>query len=235
MSRANAAEIKRQAVRSGMRTLMQDGWMKVVSGVTTPEEVLNVCQDHDADGGRAEEVDSFSGAAAAFFDAPQPQEKELNGEEKRIYLRIPKRTGIQFRITKKGDGEIVKLEKARGSVIQEARLLDLFDAASSEKEASELFRDVFTTTANISASGLSFESKYIIPLNSILELKIELRKNEPPVICHAKVIRIEKDLPRCVYIAVYFLDIEGMDRVRIDEFVKNEIKKQSIVKLNVSE
>ena len=38
----NAAEIKRRAVQKGMHTLRQDGWEKVLQGVTTPSEVLRV-------------------------------------------------------------------------------------------------------------------------------------------------------------------------------------------------
>ncbi|MBF0216772.1 MAG: type II/IV secretion system protein, partial [Candidatus Omnitrophica bacterium] len=40
-----ASEINKVAVeRNGMRTLIQDGWIKVTGGITTPDEILNVCQ-----------------------------------------------------------------------------------------------------------------------------------------------------------------------------------------------
>ena len=39
---ANAAEIKRHAIGKGMHTLRQDGWEKVLQGITTPGEVLRV-------------------------------------------------------------------------------------------------------------------------------------------------------------------------------------------------
>jgi general secretion pathway protein E len=44
MNRAPASDIKRQAVTQGMRTLRTDGMAKVVSGVTSPEEVMRVTQ-----------------------------------------------------------------------------------------------------------------------------------------------------------------------------------------------
>ena len=42
---ADATVLKAEAVRSGMRTLKQDGWTKVLAGVTTPDEVLRVTQE----------------------------------------------------------------------------------------------------------------------------------------------------------------------------------------------
>jgi type II secretion system protein E len=40
LKRAASSEIFRQARNDGMRTLREDGWQKVVQGITTPEEVL---------------------------------------------------------------------------------------------------------------------------------------------------------------------------------------------------
>ena len=45
MGRANASEIRRQALKEGMRTLRTDGARKVLSGLTSIEEVLRVTQD----------------------------------------------------------------------------------------------------------------------------------------------------------------------------------------------
>ena len=46
MERRSSEEIKAQAVGDGMRTLRQDGIDKATAGITTPEEVLRVTQDH---------------------------------------------------------------------------------------------------------------------------------------------------------------------------------------------
>jgi general secretion pathway protein E len=42
---ADATQLKAEAIRSGMRTLKQDGWSKVLAGTTTPDEVLRVTQE----------------------------------------------------------------------------------------------------------------------------------------------------------------------------------------------
>lgn len=41
LERAASSEIFRQAREEGMRTLREDGWQKVIQGITTPEEVLH--------------------------------------------------------------------------------------------------------------------------------------------------------------------------------------------------
>jgi type II secretory ATPase GspE/PulE/Tfp pilus assembly ATPase PilB-like protein len=40
--RASAAEIQEAAIQSGMQLLRQDGFAKILSGMTTPEEVARV-------------------------------------------------------------------------------------------------------------------------------------------------------------------------------------------------
>ena len=40
LKRAPSSEIFHQARKEGMRTLREDGWQKVVQGLTTPEEIL---------------------------------------------------------------------------------------------------------------------------------------------------------------------------------------------------
>jgi type II secretory ATPase GspE/PulE/Tfp pilus assembly ATPase PilB-like protein len=42
---ADATVLKAEAIRAGMRTLKEDGWSKVLAGVTTPDEVLRVTQE----------------------------------------------------------------------------------------------------------------------------------------------------------------------------------------------
>lgn len=45
LERSAASEIEKQAVEEGMVTMKQDGYLKVVEGITTIEEVLRVAQD----------------------------------------------------------------------------------------------------------------------------------------------------------------------------------------------
>ncbi len=45
LERASASEIEKQAISEGMMTMKQDGYLKVLEGITTLEEVLRVAQD----------------------------------------------------------------------------------------------------------------------------------------------------------------------------------------------
>lgn len=45
LERATAQKIEEQALKEGMMTLLQDGYMKVIEGITTLEEVLRVAED----------------------------------------------------------------------------------------------------------------------------------------------------------------------------------------------
>ena len=45
VTKSDSTVLKAQAVRSGMRTLKQDGWNKVMEGITTPDEVMRVTQE----------------------------------------------------------------------------------------------------------------------------------------------------------------------------------------------
>ena len=44
LQKASSGMINEKAIQSGMRTLKQDGWEKILAGLTTPEEVLRVVQ-----------------------------------------------------------------------------------------------------------------------------------------------------------------------------------------------
>ena len=45
--RSSTWEIKQAAVRDGMRTLRQDGWVKVLTGRTSVDEVVRATKGND--------------------------------------------------------------------------------------------------------------------------------------------------------------------------------------------
>ncbi|MBI9021525.1 MAG: type II/IV secretion system protein [Verrucomicrobia bacterium] len=47
INRAASSEIKREALKHGLRTLRDDGWRKVLAGVTTVEEILRVSEEDE--------------------------------------------------------------------------------------------------------------------------------------------------------------------------------------------
>ncbi|MCA9409115.1 MAG: PilZ domain-containing protein, partial [Candidatus Omnitrophica bacterium] len=83
-----------------------------------------------------------------------------------------------------------------------------------------------TVTNDISARGLRFVSKTLLPIGSILEIKIQLEEGEKSIECLAKVCRVEEDNLKNVYmIANYFLDISSADRALIGQYVERKIGK----------
>ncbi|MDD5428431.1 MAG: GspE/PulE family protein [Candidatus Omnitrophica bacterium] len=49
LKRSSSDQIKKKAVELGMRTLRQDGWEKIMMGITTPSEVIRVTQQEELD------------------------------------------------------------------------------------------------------------------------------------------------------------------------------------------
>ncbi len=47
LKRASSDQVKRKALSLGMRTLRQDGWEKIMMGITTPSEVIRVTQQEE--------------------------------------------------------------------------------------------------------------------------------------------------------------------------------------------
>ena len=48
IGKRSSHDIRTQALRTGMKTLQYDGWLKVGRGITTPDEVLKVARDIDS-------------------------------------------------------------------------------------------------------------------------------------------------------------------------------------------
>jgi hypothetical protein len=193
VKKAPSAQIKKIAVSRGMRTLRQDGWMKVMQGVTTVEEVVKVTQ--------AEEVamQEFARASALVAAAPQAEEsafgqkmEDLSPGDKRNYARLHSRVNLRFKV------------------------FDSMDQAASRGYKPENL----TVTGNLSAGGLLFYANESVAVSSLVEVKLELPDSPDSIVCLAKVIRVEEIEPGRKYnIAVQYLDITSANRARINKFV----------------
>jgi type II secretory ATPase GspE/PulE/Tfp pilus assembly ATPase PilB-like protein len=91
--KVSSGAIKKAAISKGMRVLRQDGWRKVVGGITTPEEVFNVTSTEEA--AVAAEV-----SGTFFNSAPGPDDAGVNGFDRRAYERIKKKINIRFKVFK---------------------------------------------------------------------------------------------------------------------------------------
>jgi hypothetical protein len=202
MKKVAAADLKRQAILEGMKTLRQDGWHKVMDGLTTPEEVLKVAEaERSSDSAPVEEERRET--VKSFLSEPIPETqgeavKESNANrfaDRRLFIRMDSVVNIRYKVVK-------------ASPIREIA-----------KKSAE-----FTVTKNISAGGLLFISKERLPISTILELKIELPE-EKHVECLARVVREEEiDNEKMLEVAVCFLDLSASDRSRLEKFVVKEAR-----------
>jgi len=101
IKKVSSSQIKKLAIARGMRTLRQDGWRKVIGGVATPEEVMNVTA--------AEEIKApEKGATVSFADIPSEEtDPRFAGQDRRTYIRLDKKINMRYKIFKSRD-ELLK-------------------------------------------------------------------------------------------------------------------------------
>lgn len=216
LEKPRADYIKRIAIKQGMTTLRQDGWRKVVDGMTTSMEVMNVTSKEELpfeNGEPSKQEDNKSFAKTVVNPAPQQYRtlpRELlsvkNEYDSRAYSRITEKVKIRYKI---------------------------FHQEKNEPHSLTISTDEFehsTVTKDLSAGGLLFIAGHALSVGTILELKIHLLEGSASIDCLAKVCRVEEDeLNNMFRIAVYYLDIASADRAKINEFVKSKmLEKESL-------
>ncbi|HTL71279.1 MAG TPA: ATPase, T2SS/T4P/T4SS family [Candidatus Eisenbacteria bacterium] len=196
MKKAAASDVKREAVFQGMRTLRQDGWLKVLGGLTTVAEILEATQgDQETAPLPPEEppADETPKERAAARPAAKSQEPK-KGEEGRVFMRLNHTVNVHYKIIRPPQ------------------------AADAEDAAEE-----YAVTRNISAGGLVFVAQEKIPVGAILEIRLELPGDE--IECLARVLRQKEIDSRKFYeVAVCFLDLSTAVRSKLDKFVLKETK-----------
>ena len=198
LEKRRADEIKRLAMRRDMITLRQNGWQKVLAGLTTPAEVLNVSVKDDPPAAGAAPREALDAPARVVSDTVLKARDDYNA---RTYERLNEKVGVRFSIVRQDPAEPRKL------------LTEKIEHASLTKD--------------ISAGGLRFVSGYTLPVNTILDLRIQLGQGEKSIDCLARVCRVEDDNFSTMFnIVVYYLDISSADRVRIDHFVRAGLARQ---------
>ena len=224
--KATAYDIKLQAVQNGMRTLLQDGWTKVANGVTTPEEVLDVCHDVrlDVKNNDVASVPRFSQKVAV-----KDNKVVSINENKRIHDRIKKRVPIWVKLIEKGKGSVIRMNPGEGSRPDSAYGDKLFEKIDDR----ETIKETITDTIDISAGGVAFESQYLMPVGSIVEVKYSLPLFDEPVHCIARIVRVEKNIPKNFVISACYLDMSGAVRAKIQGFVKEAVSQQRRADISV--
>ncbi len=206
--KATSDQIKKCAVVNGMRTLRQSGWLKVIAGVTTPDEIIRVTQSDELmpEQMPKEEKTTLEKALAVSkesapdtrFAADEPKNDVLQKQrvampsDRRIYGRKDDRVYIRFKI---------------------------FKAAKGNSEVN-FEPEMVMVTKNISAGGLLFNiTEYFAP-GKIIEMKLELPDDPINIECLAKIIRCQELVANKDYeIAICFLDLPNSERRRLSRYI----------------
>lgn len=201
LEKPRSESIKAIAMQQGMSSLRQNGWKAVLDGITTYEEVLNVTvkdkpialeEKKSKDQPKALKTPS----EYRFIKLKKPKDSTPKNFDSRIYPRAYDPVEIRYQLTK------------RDPMNPENIVTD----GVEYKGVSE----------DISAGGMSFVSKVLLPAGSILDIRINIGKENQIIQCLAKVSRIEEDSLSNVYtIVCYYLDISSSDRTLINYFVKS--------------
>ncbi len=93
LNRVASGEIKKAAMQRGMRTLRQDGWQKVMDGLTTPEEILNLTQK-DSEEGTSPLKEAEAGPSPTVPILP-PQKSNRG---RRVYARLGTKINISYKL-----------------------------------------------------------------------------------------------------------------------------------------
>jgi type II secretory ATPase GspE/PulE/Tfp pilus assembly ATPase PilB-like protein len=240
MSRSPSETIKRQAVAMGMTTLRQDGWRKVLAGLTTPDEILEVtpadappaaaetkrppeavkaAETVPALSGKAEAQVPVAKPAAPRASAPEPAAESSSFQERRKYRRVSAQTELTFRILNyPSEGEAIPDFQSRLEKI--------------EFEGS---------TANLSAGGLLFVASNrfqedlnkslgdLLKVGLTLDLKLLIPDGGKPVECLGRILRIsrfavhvQREGKFYYHVSILFLVINSVDRQRLENFCETQ-------------
>ncbi len=214
LTSAPAEEIKMKAVESGMQTLRQDGWRKVLKGLTTPEEVMQATPADRRSGlmlappaasEKRSDQENFraeAGEGRAFQEVP----RHFKGHEKRKYTRVGVPLDVLFRP--------INVETYQAA--NDGQL----DIWKGEGES-----------INISAGGLAFHSPEKLLAGDVIEIKFGLRDGKESLECIGRVLRVtkrESDGKEDYEAGVSFLAIHSIDRLRIENFCKEKMKHEKV-------
>ncbi|MCB9772301.1 MAG: Flp pilus assembly complex ATPase component TadA [Candidatus Omnitrophica bacterium] len=205
LGKVRADVIKKLAMKNGMTTLRQDGWRKVLEGITTVSEVMEIAvKDENWDASDVPDAAGLSSVSAS--EIPHFVLREITPEilkvkddyNSRTYSRVEARVGIRYQVVEQDDNDMTHL-------------------TTDGVEHSSITKDV-------SAGGVRFVTGYTLPLGTILQLKIQLEKGEKSIDCLGKICRVEEDSVSAMFnLAAYYLDISSADRVRLDNYARAKL------------
>ncbi|MFP4473032.1 MAG: ATPase, T2SS/T4P/T4SS family [Candidatus Omnitrophota bacterium] len=211
LERKNDKDVKRIAVDDGMTTLRQDGWRKVITGLTTPEEVANVTAP-----------DEFTNAS--------PRDEEPEAAEKKV-AGVEEKEGVVEKVVSEKILQTENTFDLRTYARAQARLTVRYKIYHQDREHPTRLTtnqiEHSSVTKDISAGGIRFVSGYALPVGTVLDLSLYIEKGRH-IQCMARVCRVEDDtFSAMFYISAFYLDLSSADRVRLEDYVNTVLREQA--------
>ncbi|MCG3175477.1 MAG: hypothetical protein MOGMAGMI_00406 [Candidatus Omnitrophica bacterium] len=214
LKKASATEIKARARQEGMLVLLQDGWKKVLEGVTTPAEVINVA-DFEGELSAPPERKTPEGAASVYpggfapvstaaappAEAPRPTEVRPRP--------VPQTTRPTHPQNRSYDRTNIEIEVH-------------YKPFDPRLDLTRLEKDHVAFSEDLSAGGMLIKMTESFTLGSLLELKFKIFEHgNRQLQCLARVVRVEETPDGSTYlVGTMFMDLSTQDRQYLDDFVK---------------
>lgn len=215
LEKPRADYIKKIAMQQGHETLRQNGWRAVLEGITTPQEVMNVTVKDEI----IEREVNQNNAGANIYQALS--EKKENDH----LIRLRKKSNWVSR----NDYRSRIYPRVYGGI--EIRYKALSKDINTKDEYVLENQEYVIESKDFSAGGLSFISKEVIHVGTMLSLSIKLNNESKEVHCHGRVCRVEEESLKKEYLIVlYYLDITNDDRVMVNNFIAEKINEKDTVR-----
>jgi len=222
-SRATSEDVKARARAMKMETLRQDGWRKVLKGVTTPDEIIEVTL--------ADEVKTAENLSPQVF-VPEPSGTE-----------IPEKRTVAPKEVSSEDEETVDFSEKRkyqriGLYLNIPYRTVSVEEASTGPDGVSKFkgRTIVGKIENISAGGMCLMTYQSPKPGDLLELTIDLPDGQDPIQSIGRVLHIHRYLdslgPEGKFsyrVGLSFLAINSTDRMRIENFCKEHSKDEEAI------
>ncbi len=254
MARATAEAIKSLAIQQGMVTLRRDGWSKVLAGITTPEEILEVTEHEELNYSKpmAPSVvpeNPKPPAAAPESGFLRTLEADKAAEMPELKPAIPPVDLSETPAEKTAsDHEFVNMRKYQRIQLEAPvsfRIIESHAKSPLVQKYKEKLAEIplAGSTENISAGGIllkifdqplpagvipgaALKIGEVLEAGSVLLLRIGLSDGVKPVECMAKALRISRLglSGEELSVATLFLVLNSIDRARLEKFCQTHMK-----------
>ncbi|MBN1872527.1 MAG: Flp pilus assembly complex ATPase component TadA [Candidatus Omnitrophica bacterium] len=194
-------EILEEAMRQGLRPLIESGIAKIAEGITTLDELTKI--DHEYETHESDREKTYD----KFVDISKlVKESESNGNN--------------------GNTVVDAAERRRNRRIEKSFITRF--KINGENDENGHSKITMISLRNLSAGGALFRNNCGIEKNKMLDMKINLPGYRVPISCLGKVIRTEREESSSMHeIGIMFMNIKQEERDSINKLVDYYFSKKA--------